>query len=337
LRQICSGAERASKLVRQLLLFSRKQVMQPKRVDLSEVVESVGPMLHRLLGEAIHFEFTPALGLPAVLADTGMIEQAIVNLCVNSRDAMPEGGRLTVSLCQRVLEPVASIVNPEARPGEFVCLTIADTGCGMSPNVMAHLFEPFFTTKEVGKGTGLGLATVYGIIKQHHGWIAVESRVGAGSRFTIFLPAAAKEEEIASSATLPLAGAPREATILVAEDEPALRELVVSILELCGYHVLQAASGVEALKVWRQHKDKINLLLTDMVMPEGVSGRQLAEQLQAEDPNLKVIYTSGYALGVSGKDMEMKEGFNFLPKPYPPGRLAQIVRDRLDGPDRREG
>jgi two-component system, cell cycle sensor histidine kinase and response regulator CckA len=335
LRQICAAAARAAKLVQQLLLFSRKQVMQTRKVDLDAIISNIGPMLQRLLGESIEFEFSPTPGLPAVIADSGMIEQVLANLSVNSRDAMPKGGRLSVTLSQRQLDPVASIVNPEARPGQFVCLTVADTGCGMNQGVLNHLFEPFFTTKEVGKGTGLGLATVYGIVKQHQGWITVESKPGAGSQFTLFFPSAGKETDtaVAPPSEFPLAAARREATILVAEDEPALRELVVSILELCGYHVYQAATGVEAVKVWRQHKEEIDLLLTDMVMPQGMTGRQLAEQLQAENPKLKVIYTSGYTPGISGKDIAMLEGFNFLPKPYPPGRLAKLVRECLDAPD----
>jgi signal transduction histidine kinase/CheY-like chemotaxis protein len=339
LREICSAADRAAKLVRQLLLFSRKQVMQPRRVDLNDIIRNVSPMLQRLLGESIELEFTPPPGLPAIFADAGMIEQVLANLSVNSRDAMPAGGRLTVTVCQRLLDPVASVVNPEARPGQFVCLTLADTGCGMNQRVLSHLFEPFFTTKEVGKGTGLGLATVYGIVKQHQGWIVVESKVGAGSQFTVFFPSAGKEAEPGrtSPAQFPLPAARRDATILVAEDEPALRELVVDILELCGYHVYQAGTGVEAIKVWRQHKEEIDLLLTDIVMPQGISGRQLAEQLQAENPKLKVISTSGYTPGISGKDIAMLEGLNFLPKPYPPGRLAQLVRECLDAPDRPAG
>ncbi len=339
LRHICSAAERAGKLIRQLLLFSRKQVMQPRTVALNDIVSNITPMLQRLIGEAIQFEFIPAPGLPAIVADPGMIEQVMANLSVNARDAMPAGGRLTVGICQRTLDPVAAVLNPDARPGQFVCLTVADTGAGMNQSVLSHLFEPFFTTKAIGKGTGLGLATVYGIVKQHEGWIAVESKVGEGSQFTVYFPVAGKDAQpgVAPPVELPLSGAKREATILVAEDEPALRELVVSILELCGYRVYQAGTGVEAIKVWRQHKEEIDLLLTDMVMPQGISGRQLAQQLQAENPNLKVIFTSGYSPGIAGKDIAILEGFNFLPKPYPPGRLAQVVRECLDAPDRTAG
>ena len=332
LRQIWSAADRAGKLIQQLLMFSRKQVLQPRYVDLNEIISNVSPMLQRMLGEQVTFEYAPVPNLPAIYADVGMIEQVLVNLSINARDAMPNGGRLAVSAAPRVLEPVACVVNPEARPGHFVCLSVSDTGGGMDNATLSHLFEPFFTTKEVGKGTGLGLATVYGIVKQHQGWITVESKPGAGSTFTIFLPCVSKPAEVAPPQIQPpLPAATGTETLLVVEDEASLRELVVRILEICGYHIFQAQNGVEALQVWEQHKDEIDLLLTDMVMPEGISGRQLADRLQKEDPALKVIYTSGYSPGMAGKDIALLEGFNFLAKPYPPSRLAQVVRECLDG------
>ena len=334
LDQIRTAADRAGKLIRQLLMFSRKQVMQPRYLDLNDVISNVTRMLQRLLGEHVSFGFVHAPNLPAIYADVGMLEQVMVNLAINARDAMPSGGKVTLSTAEQHLEPVASVFNPEARPGDYVCLSVKDTGCGMDAMTLTHLFEPFFTTKEIGKGTGLGLATVYGIVKQHQGWIVVESEVGAGSTFTIFFPSVAKPAEAVSSmqtrtTALPVAGG--KETILVVEDEPALRELVVSILELYGYKIYQAESGVAAIKVWEQHKNEIQLLLTDMVMPEGVSGRQLAERLQKQDSKLKVIYTSGYSPGMAGKDIALLEGFNFLAKPYLPTRLAQVVRECLDG------
>jgi two-component system cell cycle sensor histidine kinase/response regulator CckA len=269
--------------------------------------------------------------------DRGMIEQMLVNLVINSRDAMPRGGRLTVTTSLETLEPISSILNPEARPGTFVILKVTDTGSGMNAHTLAHLFEPFFTTKEPGKGTGLGLATVYGIVKQHQGWVIVDSQEGVGSTFTVFLPPGTVPGEIIIPA--PATGQPMKEeemargheTILVVEDESALRELVVHILQLCGYRTFEAPSGVAALKVWEKHKQEIHLLLTDMVMPEGLSGRQLAERLQAERPDLKVIYTSGYSPGMAGKDIALLEGFNFLAKPYTPHRLALVVRECLDG------
>jgi signal transduction histidine kinase/ActR/RegA family two-component response regulator len=333
LRQIRSAADRAGKLIQQLLMFSRKQVMQPRQTDLNEVISSVIPMLQRMIGDRVTLEFAPVPNLPAICADPGMIEQVLVNLSINARDAMPGGGRLAISAAPRVLEPVACVVNPEARPGHFVCLSVTDTGAGMDHATLSHLFEPFFTTKEVGRGTGLGLATVYGIVKQHQGWIIVDSKPGRGSTFTLFLPCLARTAEIPAPPASPAAPPPAAGseTLLVVEDEASLRELVVRILEICGYHIYQARNGVEALEVWARHKEEIDLLLTDMVMPEGITGRQLAERLQREDPGLKVIYTSGYSPGLAGKDIALLEGFNFLAKPYPPSRLAQVVRDCLDG------
>jgi two-component system cell cycle sensor histidine kinase/response regulator CckA len=337
LRQIAVAAERASQLITQLLMFSRKQVMQQRQVNLNDIIQHISPMLHGLVGEHVVFEFHSAPNLPTLSLDVGMIEQVLVNLVINARDAMRTGGRLVLSTTVQVLEPVSSLLNPEARPGKFVCLRVADSGCGMDANTLSHMFEPFFTTKEPGKGTGLGLATVYGIVKQHQGWVLVESQVDKGSTFTVFLPIGDQSAESAPAAQVQKTAQSFSAislgdeTILVVEDEPALRELVVNILELCGYRIYQARSGVEAVKVWEKHKSEIDLLLTDMVMPGGMSGRQLAERLQAEDPDLKVIYTSGYSPGMAGKDIALLEGFNFLAKPYPPSRLALVVRDCLDG------
>ncbi|HEY3861494.1 MAG TPA: ATP-binding protein [Verrucomicrobiae bacterium] len=336
-RQVAAAAERASQLINQLLMFSRKQVMQQRQVNINEIIRNISPMLHGLVGEHVVFEFDAAPDLPALSVDVGMMEQVLVNLVINARDAMRGGGRLNLATSQQTLEPVATVLNPEARPGNFLCLTVADTGCGMDAGTLSHMFEPFFTTKEPGKGTGLGLATVYGIVKQHQGWVVVESQLGQGSIFTLFLPGgpkpapAAPPAQAQSSASVQPAMSLGDETILVVEDEPALRELVVNVLELCGYRILQACTGVEALKVWEKHKSEIDLLLTDMVMPEGMSGRQLAERLQAEDPALKVIYTSGYSPGMAGKDIALLEGFNFLAKPYPPSRLATVVRECLDG------
>ncbi|MGA2175980.1 MAG: ATP-binding protein [Verrucomicrobiota bacterium] len=338
-RQIAAAAERASQLIKQLLMFSRKQVMQQRCFDLNEIIQNLSPMLRGLAGEHINFLFDAAPNLPALYLDVGMIEQVLVNLVLNARDAMRSGGQLTLSTSQQTLEPVSSVLNPEARPGHFVCLKVADSGCGMDAQTLSHLFEPFFTTKGPGKGTGLGLATVYGIVKQHQGWVVVDSQVGVGSIFTLFFPSAAIPANAVTRAPVQEQGmaqgppvlARGDETILVVEDEPALRELVVNILELCGYRICQARTGVEALGVWERHKGEIDLLLTDMVMPEGMSGRQLAERLQAERPGLKVIYTSGYSPGMAGKDIALLEGFNFLAKPYPPSRLAQVVRECLDG------
>jgi two-component system cell cycle sensor histidine kinase/response regulator CckA len=326
LKQICLASERAGNLIRQLLMFSRKQVMQHRFLDLNEVISNLMQMLQRFLGEHISMQINSAPDLPMIYGDTGMIEQVLMNLAVNARDAMPKGGCLGIRTAMARFDKSMPPKNPEARCGDFICLTVSDTGCGMSDETLSRIFEPFFTTKEVGKGTGLGLATVYGIIKQHHGWVEVESRTGEGSAFKIYLPAAENKSASKPKAPSQLFAQGGDETILVVEDEPALRMLVVEILQLYGYRVFQAPSGVVALEIWKEHKTEINLLLTDMVMPDGISGRELADMLLAENPDLRIIYTSGYSPGMAGKDTALLAGFNFLPKPYPPSRLAEVVR-----------
>ena len=331
LKEVSVAAGRAANLTRQLLAFSRKQIMQPKILDLNEAIGSVVRMLQRLLGENIELQLDYASRLPSVRADVGMMELVLVNLAVNARDAMPQGGRLKLRTFEREVNEIQAKRHPEARAGHFVCLSVTDTGCGMDATVRSHLFEPFFTTKEVGKGTGLGLATIYGIVKQHEGWIEVESAVGQGTTFTLFLPAvfAAAESSRATSSKPGVRGGSE--TILVVEDEPALRSLVRTVLARYGYVTLEAADGIEAMQVWRQNAGQVRLLLTDLVMPGGISGRELAEKLQAEQPSLKVIYTSGYSLDMAGEELVMRPGFSFLAKPYAPPALAMAVRSSLDG------
>ncbi|MGH7993054.1 MAG: PAS domain S-box protein, partial [Limisphaerales bacterium] len=328
-RQIVQAAERAAGLTRQLLMFSRKQALQVVALDLNEVVGNMTKMLQRILGEDIVLcaEYDPKL--TAISADVGMIEQVLLNLAVNSRDAMPKGGQLLISTSLENPDAGSLQLPADAAPGRYVCLKVTDTGCGIRPEVLPHIFEPFFTTKEVGKGTGLGLATVYGIVQQHHGWVAVTSEPGRGTTFYVYLPAA-KDTPVKSEAdTAPKLPRGSE-TILIAEDEPAVRSLVGNFLRRCGYTVLMAESGVAALEVWREQRDKIQLLLTDMVMPDGMTGYDLAKQLQAERPQLRVIYTSGYSADVVAKDPALIRDGNFLQKPYHPYQLARIVRDSLD-------
>jgi hypothetical protein len=329
-RQVVEAAERASSLTRQLLLFSRNQVMQPDHLDLNEVVGSMTKMLQRILGEdlALHSIYAP--NLPSILGDAGMIEQVVLNLAVNSRDAMQAGGQLHISTSLVVVGKHDRQQNPDSSPGPHVCLSVRDTGCGITPEHLLHIYEPFFTTKEVGKGTGLGLATVYGIVKQHRGWIDVDSKVNAGTTFRIYLPAVegarAKTRTTPSQSQLPGG----QETILVVEDEAALRLLVSNVLQRCGYTVLLAESGVAALEVWKSRKDRVQLLLTDMIMPDGMTGRELADTLRAENPQLKVIYTSGYSPDAVARGLTLVEGVTFLQKPYPPLRLAQTIRNCLD-------
>jgi signal transduction histidine kinase/HAMP domain-containing protein len=325
------AAERAAGLTRQLLMFSRKNIMQPKPLDLRAVVSNLSKMLKRVLGEIVTLEFNPPTALPLVQADTGMIEQVIMNLAVNARDAMPKGGTLTIRTDPVTINDAYLQTHSEARLGTFVCLRVSDTGCGMDAATMGRIFEPFFTTKEIGKGTGLGLATVYGIVKQHEGWIEVNSEVGKGSVFKVFLPASSAPVT-ASPPESPLTAAVRggKETILVVEDEPVLRDMAHLILQDCGYNVLEADSGAEALRVWERNSDSIDLVLTDMVMPGGVSGRDLATRLLASHPRLKVIFTSGYNIEEANTDFFHRQGAAFLSKPYTRVDLAQIVRESLD-------
>jgi len=329
LSQIRSSAERAANLVRQLLTFSRKHTMQFRNVDLSEVISSISGMLRQLVGEHITLTTECAPGLPAIYADRGMIEQVIVNLSVNARDAIAREGRITIRSSVQRLEAAALKAGSEARAGEFVCLTVADNGCGIEAGALGHLFEPFFTTKEVGKGTGLGLATVYGIVKEHLGWIEVDSQASAGATFRIYFPPSQEISRDPPEAPSRSATARGTETILLAEDEPSVREMMTEVLTLGGYRVLAARTGPAALELWRREQGRIDLLLTDMVMPGGMRGHDLAAELRLSNPHLKVIYTSGYNRGLAG-NVPLREGLNFLAKPYLPHELAEIVRRCLD-------
>jgi CheY-like chemotaxis protein len=305
--------------------------MQPKSLDMREVVSHLSKMLQRLLGETITLEFNPPPELPLIHADTGMLEQVIMNLAVNARDAMPRGGKLSISTEALDLGANYAHSHPEGRPGRFVCLRVSDTGSGMDAQTMSRIFEPFFTTKEVGKGTGLGLATVYGIVKQHEGWIQVLSEPSKGTTFSIFLEATTAKAE-SKTGGMSLAGEVRggQETILIVEDEPVLRDMTQTILQGCGYRTLEAASGREAFDVWERHRDSIDLVLTDMVMPEGVSGMELAERLLASKPGLRIIFASGYSMD----DLDtgfVRDGYAvFLQKPYTHITLAKTVRECLD-------
>jgi signal transduction histidine kinase/ActR/RegA family two-component response regulator len=330
IQAVSFAAERAASLTRQLLMFSRKQVMQPKPTDLKEVVNNLSKMLQRLIGETITLEWQSPPELPMVRGDTGMMEQVLMNLAVNARDAMPRGGRLTISTEAVQISEDYVQAHSDARAGRFVCLQVSDTGTGIDAVTMKRIFEPFFTTKEAGKGTGLGLATVYGIVKQHAGWIEVNSQVGQGTTFKIFLPVDTRPVEgntdlLASATQLRGDGE----TILVVEDEPVLRDLAQLILQDCGYRVLQASSGVEALTVWQTHQGAVDLLLTDVVMPDGLTGKDLAETLVGQKPGLKVIFTSGYNVDDLGGELVQNNNSRFLQKPYSRSTLARAVHECL--------
>jgi signal transduction histidine kinase/CheY-like chemotaxis protein len=326
------AAERAASLTRQLLMFSHKNVMEFEPLDLHKIVGNMSKMLQRLLGETITLEFQPQAENSFIQGDGGMIEQVVVNLSVNARDAMPQGGRLTISVETVNLDIADTETHHQARSGRFVRLRVSDTGAGMDTATLGHIFEPFFTTKDIGKGTGLGLATVYGIVKQHEGWVEAKSEPGKGSTFDVFFPAtdevpAAAKEETTFPAPVVTSGTE---TVLIVEDEAILRSMARDILEGCGYQIIEASTGKEALEVWKQQTSRIDLLLTDMVMPEGISGVDLAERLQASQPHLRVVFTSGYAANEVNREMLAKTRARFLPKPYTRDELAQTVRECLD-------
>jgi CheY-like chemotaxis protein len=289
-------------------------------------------MLKRVIREDIRLECRYAAQLPFVQADPGMMEQVLLNLVVNARDAMPCGGQLFITTAGVSLGAAYARTNPEARAGEFVCLSVSDTGTGIAPEHLERVFEPFFTTKEPGKGTGLGLATVYGIVKQHQGWVEVSSRVGEGTTFKIFLPAIPPPDEVVAAPMVQAKLRGGSETILLVEDEYSVRMIMRRVLETFKYKVHEATCAREALEVWSRHAGEISLLLTDIIMPEGVTGRDLAEQLRAAKPGLKVIFMSGYSAEVVGKDTEFfrRTRSYFLRKPCPTATLIQTVRKCLD-------
>jgi signal transduction histidine kinase len=329
-KQISTAALRAAELTRQLLAFSRKQVLHVHPVVMNDTIANVTRMLQRVIGEDIRLEQHLARELPVIQADEGMIEQVLLNLVVNARDAMPRGGRLVIRTDAVKLDQDYTRQNPEASAGDFVRLTVSDSGCGIPPEVLPHIFEPFFTTKEVGKGTGLGLATVYGIARQHNGWVEVKSKAETGTDFSVYLPVSSQlaSERIPEEESQILGG---NETIFLVEDDAAVRGTARHILRRYGYKVIEAISGAEALKRWSELQGKVDLVLTDIVMPDGVTGRELADQLRAQQPDLKVIFTSGYTVDSDPAKTEFREGINFLQKPYPIRALAKVVRDCLDG------
>ena len=332
LQGIVAASERAANLTRQLLIFSRKQAMQLRPVVLNDVIAELTKMLRRIIGEPIDLQCRCSAQLPYVQADAGMIEQALVNLAVNARDAMPRGGQLLIATETVRFDETQARKLPEGRAGEFVCLTVSDTGTGIAPEHLPRIFEPFFTTKEPGKGTGLGLATVHGIVKQHQGWIEVFSQPGTGTTFKIFLPSVPALAE-SPEALQPEPAAPGGTeTVLLVEDDYAVGMITRRVLESHGYEVCEARSGPEALELWGSRGQEIALLLSDIVMPEGVTGRELAEQLRARKPSLKVVLMSGYNPDATGTDTDFWRNptTHFLKKPCPSRVLLETVRRCLD-------
>jgi PAS domain S-box-containing protein len=326
--QIRSAGARAAELTQQLLAFSRKQVVQPKLLDLNTLAAEVKNLMRRLVGEDIELVSVLSPGLGMVMADAGQINQVLMNLLVNGRDSMPQGGRLTIETSNAEVDESFSNLHPEVAPGSYVRLSVSDTGIGMSEEIKRQIFEPFFTTKEQGKGTGLGLATVYGIVRQNRGGIWVWSEPGRGSVFHVYLPrvkAGAVVEETESARLGELGGTE---TVLLVEDEDAVRQLAGDILKRSGYRVLQANSGPDAIALVQRYPETIHLLLTDVILPQ-MNGQALADALQAARPGLKVLYTSGYPAEVVGRGQASDRQVAYLPKPYSPEALVASVRKAL--------
>ena len=333
LNQIRVSAERAANLTRQLLMFSRRQVMLPRDLDLNETVTNLAKMLQRIIGEDVRLELRLYPAPLRTRADPGMLDQVLMNLAVNARDAMPKGGRLVIETTMREFTDETAAAVPDAKPGRYVGLRVSDTGCGIAPEILPHIFEPFFTTKEPGKGTGLGLATVFGIVKQHGGCLHVESVPGRGATFEVYLPAL-PETAAAAAAGAEARPAPRGGTetILLVEDDPAVRWITRSTLERYGYRVLEAGDGAAALEVWAKHREAVALLVTDMVMPGGCSGQDLVQRLRADRAQLKAIYTTGYSAELAGRNLRRTANDVFLQKPYRAENLLEAVRKCLDAP-----
>ena len=329
LKEIERETARGANLTRQLLHFSRQESTRIESLDLNELIGDMLSMLRRLLGENIAISFRRSPEKLWVNADAGMMEQVVMNLCLNARDAMSRGGRLVLTAAIVDIKSQIEKPKPKARLGRFVCLTISDTGCGMDKAVSARIFEPFFTTKEVGKGTGLGLATACGIVREHRGWIDVISAVGEGTSFRIYLAEAnPREASTAPCQEVEIRGGSE--AILLVEDEPSVRRLVALWLRSLGYAILEAGDGSEALNIWEKHQQKIDLLFTDTLMPGSITGMELAVRLRNEKPSLKVISSSGYGMIQGEFPLNGEKGLVFLPKPYASETLAVTVRRCLD-------
>ncbi len=324
--QIKKATDRAVSLTRQLLTFSRRQIVQPKVLDINQSIKDLSIMLQRLIGENIELitDLDPNIG--QIKADPHQIEQVIMNLIVNARDAMPDGGKLIIETKQVHLDSSYNRLHPDVKAGEYVQLAISDTGVGMSAEVRERIFEPFFTTKEKGKGTGLGLATVYGIVKQSNGHIYVYSEVGKGTTFKIYFPSVrgVKRSEKSESVKRRVRGHGQK--ILVVEDEYLVRELILDTLKNLGYQVLEASNGDQALKLFHEYKNEIDLILTDLIMP-GMNGKKLIDLVLQEAPNIQVLYMSGYDDNAISRHGLLNEGINYLQKPFSPKKLGEKLQE----------
>lgn len=328
--EIEKAGQRAASLTRQLLAFSRQQVLAPAVLNLNTLLSDMEKMLPRLIGEDIELVLRLDPGLGCVKADQSQVEQVVMNLAVNARDALPQGGKLTIETDNVTLDDAYTRHHPGSRAGDYVMLSVTDTGTGMTADTLAHLFEPFFTTKARGKGTGLGLATVYGVVKQSGGYVWADSELGKGSSFRVYLPRIEEAVAVANAPALPVEALRGAETLLVVEDADALRKLAQALLEEHGYRVVAAANGVEALQIVEQRNVPIDLLLTDVVMP-GMNGRTLAERLGQLQSGLKVLYMSGYTDSAIADHGVLDPGTHLLHKPFTEETLIQKVREVLDG------
>jgi signal transduction histidine kinase/ActR/RegA family two-component response regulator len=333
IQQIDRAADRAATLTRQLLAFSRMQVLQPQVINLNSIVEEMGKLLPRLIGEDIELIIRAHRNLGSIRADAGQMEQVIMNLAVNARDAMPNGGKLLIETCNSDLEPSYTSTHPLMQPGSYVQLSVSDNGTGMDAETQTHIFEPFFTTKEKGKGTGLGLATVYGIVKQSGGFIWVYSELGKGTTFKIYLPCVDQKEEV-SPLQRQAAEVPNGTeTVLLTEDEQDVREIARQFLESGGYRVIEAKDANDAIRIAAEKNGDIDLLVTDMVMP-GLSGPELAQRLQREHPGLGVLFMSGYSEHAATEMANADPSVRLLTKPFSRAAILRAVRETLQNQTR---
>ncbi|MCX7723512.1 MAG: response regulator [Verrucomicrobiae bacterium] len=330
--RIAQACQRAATLTKQLLAFSRKQPLQFNPVNVGALLQSIQKMLGRVLGERYRMQVELAPELPPIRADESSVEQAIINLALNARDAMPDGGTIQITATPVVCDESVVRKNPEARAGRYVCVAVTDTGCGIKPELLNRIFDPFFTTKESGKGTGLGLSTTHGIVQQHKGWIEVMSQVGVGSTFKIFLPVWEDkpiEQPKPDAAPKPVELNGSGEAVLLVEDEVSVRELARKALEQGGYKVIEASDAPEAIELWEKAQKRVKLLVADIVLPNGMSGRELAKLLKQRDPQLRVVYTSGYGPEIIKDDPALFTSANFLPKPFDPEALLAAVKREL--------
>jgi CheY-like chemotaxis protein len=300
-------------------------------LDVNEAIGKVCKLLYRLMRENVSLNISFGPELPSIKADAGMIEQALVNLVLNARDAIgPDGGKIQIDTLPVEANAEFCMEHAEAKPGRYACIRVADTGCGIDPAHLEHIFEPFFTTKESGKNSGLGLATVYGILKQHSGWVNVQSERDHGATFLLYFPATLDEAPKAPAANAAAKENRGHETILLVEDDEALRRTAKTILSKAGYRVIEASDGPHALFLWQNCGENIDLLLSDLVMPKGVSGKQLADQLRAAKPGLKAVYMSGYTMELNEEDLALDTNTRFLPKPFQPDKVVRFIRECLD-------